>query len=339
MCLYPNHGFPCGRCIECLSRKRNDWSIRLQFQLNSMDKDKLAFFTTLTYKNECLHLVKHGDVVFANLSKTDFQSFMKRLRRYVEYHYNVKNLKFYACGEYGPRTYRPHMHLIMFNFPKMPLNQVQEILQKSWNYGEVRRTSLLKESRCHYATKYMIFEDFIPDCPGIELPFKLMSNGLGHCLAEFDAEFKNRFYGGENPEDVFITALEFLENMKKPFNSMATLEYMEKSPNFDRDAYEYVINSCRDYIVLRGRKFCIPRYIRNKIFPKEVREVLNLAKKFEVQERQMKYHEQWFEYDLEQQRNNKPPYWMQLSREKYERVKNSFNKKYKKDITLEKNLS
>lgn len=35
---------------------------------------------------------------------------MKRLRKYLE---PVK-VRFFACGEYGDNTYRPHYHLILF---------------------------------------------------------------------------------------------------------------------------------------------------------------------------------------------------------------------------------
>lgn len=339
MCLFPNHGYPCGKCIECLARKRNDWSIRLQAQLRYMDKGKMAFFCTPTYDEEHVPIYyTDGDlddsdtiVSVRGLCKMDCQKFIKRVRRYVEYHYGIKNLKFYMAGEYGPKTYRPHYHLIMFGFPKMRLNELDAILQMLWKNGEVRRPSLLSEARCHYATKYMIFEDFLPENPYAPKPFKLMSNGLGKQLADLSTDFSNRFYGSQNPEDVYLTACEFWQNLKRPGNSIATKESMFASPDFDLDAYNYVLNSCCDVIIHDGKKYQIPRYIREKVYPKEIRMILNLRKKFLVEDRQKEYYDKWFDYDVKAIEEGMPPMWKQLANEKYNRLRSSFNKKYKKD--------
>lgn len=60
-------------------------------------------FITLTYNPENLP-------PDCGLIKSDFQKFMKRLRkRYGE------GIRYYMCGEYGDRTNRPHYHAILFN--------------------------------------------------------------------------------------------------------------------------------------------------------------------------------------------------------------------------------
>ena len=43
----------------------------------------------------------------------DCQLFLKRLRFHISEKYNEK-IRFYAVSEYGPRTYRPHWHLLLF---------------------------------------------------------------------------------------------------------------------------------------------------------------------------------------------------------------------------------
>jgi len=60
-------------------------------------------FVTLTYDDE--HLPDDYSV-----SIRTFQLFMKRLRKTLG-----QKVRFYACGEYGPQTLRPHYHALIFN--------------------------------------------------------------------------------------------------------------------------------------------------------------------------------------------------------------------------------
>lgn len=60
-------------------------------------------FITLTYSDE--HLPKRG-----NLEYTDFQKFMKRLRKEIA----PSQARFYMCGEYGGEGGRPHFHACLF---------------------------------------------------------------------------------------------------------------------------------------------------------------------------------------------------------------------------------
>lgn len=68
-------------------------------------------FVTLTYDNPSLP--EGGTLV-----KRDLQLFMKRLRKE-----RGAGVRFYACGEYGEQTFRPHYHAILFNceFPDKKL--------------------------------------------------------------------------------------------------------------------------------------------------------------------------------------------------------------------------
>lgn len=60
-------------------------------------------FLTLTY--DAAHLPTDGTLVRRHL-----QLFMKRLRKK-----KGRGVRFYACGEYGETTRRPHYHLLLFN--------------------------------------------------------------------------------------------------------------------------------------------------------------------------------------------------------------------------------
>ena len=98
---------PCGQCYGCIEDKRREWFVRLNSHLESADS---ASFITLTYEDEKLPKTSEG---IHTLCKEDLQKFFKRLR----YYYKWKKIKYYAVGEYGTKTERPHYHAIIFNLP------------------------------------------------------------------------------------------------------------------------------------------------------------------------------------------------------------------------------
>ena len=126
---------PCGKCQNCLQRRVSSWSFRL------MEENKQAtsaHFITFTYAQEPL-----SANLLPTLSKRHFQNFLKRLRKnhpripYIKENGKTgfkSNIKYYACGEYGTRTHRPHYHAIMFNINDDHLSQLENI----WGHGHVR---------------------------------------------------------------------------------------------------------------------------------------------------------------------------------------------------------
>lgn len=108
------HGFlekmsfvPCGSCIGCALEHSKQWSMRMQLEaLTSIN----SYFLTLTYDDE--HLPKNYQLV-----KDDLQSFIKKLKRYFLDNFDYKLIRYYACGEYGSNTGRPHYHLVVYNCP------------------------------------------------------------------------------------------------------------------------------------------------------------------------------------------------------------------------------
>lgn len=105
------------------------------------------------------------------LDKTDLQKFFKRLRKYQEIEDNAKsNIKYYACGEYGTRTDRPHYHGIIFGAS-------ESSIERSWrergilHFGDVNRKSIAY--CCKYISKAVRKFDDKPS------EFSVMSKGLG----------------------------------------------------------------------------------------------------------------------------------------------------------------
>ena len=101
---------PCGQCPECKKAKVNSWLFRIGYELQRSEN---PLFITLTYRNDELTYTNSEQ---PTLVKRDLQLFFKRLRKKYEKIYpNAKKIKYYAVGEYGSRTKRPHYHIIMFN--------------------------------------------------------------------------------------------------------------------------------------------------------------------------------------------------------------------------------
>lgn len=163
---------PCGTCGFCLQTKRSQWSFRLNQELKIAESAK---FLTFTYAEEHLPISEHGE---AQLKKKDFQNFMKRLRNenlkmYLKHNKwstvkeamaLVKQLRYYAVGEYGTETCRPHYHAIMFNMqPHMehrldnfkPLEDNHNKINNIWQKGQVDIGDVTPAS-INYVTKYVI---------------------------------------------------------------------------------------------------------------------------------------------------------------------------------------
>lgn len=77
-------------------------------------------FVSLTYNDENLPLNSKG---VGTLDYSHVQAWLKRLRfAFSTYQKrarlnDVKSLRFFCVGEYGDKSWRPHYHAILFNFP------------------------------------------------------------------------------------------------------------------------------------------------------------------------------------------------------------------------------
>ena len=65
---------------------------------------------------------------------SDCQKFLKRLRFHSKNKYN-EEIRFYGVSEYGPRTYRPHWHLLLFFNSDELTSVIQQLVSESWSYG------------------------------------------------------------------------------------------------------------------------------------------------------------------------------------------------------------
>lgn len=108
---------PCGQCLGCKLERARQWAVRCSHEASLYEEN---CFITLTYNDE--HLPDGGE-----LDYTDFQKFMKRLRKYANRNNRTpkrrhgpqlpyRKIRFFMCGEYGPEKSRPHFHACIFNF-------------------------------------------------------------------------------------------------------------------------------------------------------------------------------------------------------------------------------
>lgn len=108
---------------------------------------KGACFLTLTYDQE--HNPNN------NLNPYDLEKFLKRLRK----QFAPTALRFFAVGEYGDQTQRPHYHLILFGL-NLSINEKQVL--NCWRYGSIHFGEATQQSMsycCGYITKDMTKRD------------------------------------------------------------------------------------------------------------------------------------------------------------------------------------
>ena len=132
-----------------------------------MDYFKENTFVTLTYDNEHLPF----DL---SIHKLDLQLFFKRLRSDL----GSRKIKYFACGEYGDNTCRPHYHSIIFGMSSAE----KEVIDSAWSKGFTYCGSVTYESARYvagYVMKKYNGEKAKEVFGNKEVPFRLSSLGLG----------------------------------------------------------------------------------------------------------------------------------------------------------------
>jgi hypothetical protein len=152
---------PCGKCVGCRADQSRYWAIRMHHEASLHEKNS---FLTLTYANPPV-----------SINKRDLQLFFKRLRKHTP-------LRYFACGEYGEITRRPHYHVVLFGEDflggAISINSelyTNPILEAAWGHGMVSVGNLTMAS-CLYVAGYCNKKLGDPDT------FNLMSRrpGIGH---------------------------------------------------------------------------------------------------------------------------------------------------------------
>lgn len=105
------HG--CGQCLPCRINRQRIWTHRILLEASLYDDNA---FVTLTYDER--HLPEDGGLNPKHLR--NFLDFLRKGYKAKQLECGVndpRRMRFFAVGEYGDTTGRPHYHLVLFNFP------------------------------------------------------------------------------------------------------------------------------------------------------------------------------------------------------------------------------
>lgn len=206
----------CGNCLGCRADQARDWTFR---NLHESQMHDYSWFVTLTYDEEnCPE--NH------QLNPSHLRKFFKTMRRDT-------TLRYYAVGEYGDTTQRPHYHALLYG-PSF-LDRVSytnragakvwrsQTLDDAWGLGLTEIGTLTPASAAY--------------CAGY------VQKKLGR---KKDSEDHNRV----NPHtgELIDWQPEFSRMSLKPAIGRTWIE------KYWKDVYP------RDYIVVRGQQYRPPRY-------------------------------------------------------------------------------
>lgn len=135
---YKQFPLPCGKCAGCKLERSRQWAVRLMHEAQQHER---TAFINLTYAKNQLPKARSRfedcrdrdaapaqrskldrprtretrthENNLATLSKADLRGFTKRLNEHARRKFGV-GVKYYACGEYGEKTHRPHYHIAVY---------------------------------------------------------------------------------------------------------------------------------------------------------------------------------------------------------------------------------
>lgn len=186
---------PCGKCSECLKKQQNGYVVRC---IEEARKKGNMWFLTLTYNDKSVPKREFidsdsGEVVLVNsLNRADVKKWKREVRRYYKKTYNrsFPDFSFLICGEYGPRTFRPHYHGVIFGLTKTYIDYLEKYWQDNYGFTTFQPISVVSNKGrddlacvARYVSKYCVkpqeLENPLVKDGIVEKPRKLTSIGFG----------------------------------------------------------------------------------------------------------------------------------------------------------------
>lgn len=244
---------PCGHCVGCLLERSRQWADRCMLESTYHDSNCFITLTIDDYHLYTMNPIYHAndliwspldnlfsdqfdydgclvpqDKKYASLRKTDFQLFMKRLRKKLKQKYDI-TIRFFACSEYGTKSLRPHYHAIIFGYD---FSDDRVLYKQNFNGDKLYNSKLLSDC-------WPFGHAVIADCN-----WNTCAYVARYCLKKSDNDL-NSFY--------------------EHFNCEPEAVFMSRRPGIARDYYDdhkHTIYNSSSIILpnSNGRKIRPPRY-------------------------------------------------------------------------------
>jgi len=214
----------CGKCLDCLTKLKSQWSFRLvEEKRNSFS----SYFVTLTYDDQ--HLTWGDDI--PTINPLDHELFIKNLKKLENQRVLLTRtmvsqeelerakrginqegkIKYFGVSEYGDQFGRPHWHYIIFNvrdsnnlrlaWTDRKIKTLKKNGYKPSNVGSQKGNVHIDECNVNtidYTLKYMLKDHSSTDFNEKQKEVRRMSKGLGDSIV--NDEFKgyiNRLDGNQ----------------------------------------------------------------------------------------------------------------------------------------------
>lgn len=207
----------------------------------------------------------HG--CYPYLRKRDVQLFLKRLRKYLD-KYEGQKIRYFVTGEYGPESFRPHFHILLYVYDlslflpsshmlgEYPfrhwskyqrkycrkgtlLSKLEYYIRQSWSLGSVDAQSVEQGSCSSYVAGYVNSSVPLPDCLKVQSvkPFSQHSRFLGRkifgqelipLLQQKFTEFVERSFFCRGKFDTFRTPFEVFSSVYPKCKGFACLSHAKR---------------------------------------------------------------------------------------------------------------
>lgn len=316
MCLYPRQVMvqsrtfgvrrvidaPCGKCVECLKQRQNDWKLRICHECAYWSH---VYFFTLTYRDSALPCSvtyhdeydniygvyrlpyarmiadENGMVYKSTAYVEDVQNFIKRMRTdYGRKHDCNLDMKYFICAEYGPNpkgTKRPHYHGVLMTsaeyFDLLPyFNQWKSDFGRI-DFVEVGIHREDKSSVANYISKYCAkgcYESRAEDIANkqISRAFSVMSKNIGaRWLADHSQDYLSRV-----PSLITVEGDWTIEDIDRFYHSTIECGRYNLSAlvgsKYEHPIWKEVDHLIENMKIYDGNNYSyrMPRYYRDRLF-------------------------------------------------------------------------
>lgn len=155
---------PCGKCVSCRINRQEEWIFRMEKEMLSSNGS--CYAVTFTYDQENVPYEEETGLI---LDKKHLIDLTKRIRNYVDRQklpkeYTGKKInfikglkmKYYAVGEYGDETGRPHYHILFFNFPVVDPEAAHNLFLFAWENKGFVYIDRLSTKAMRYVCGYIV---------------------------------------------------------------------------------------------------------------------------------------------------------------------------------------